>query len=43
MMRWLVGMTDSMDRSLSTLQEIVKGREDWHAAFCGFANNWTPN
>ena len=42
-MRWLDGIIDSMDTNLSTLQEIVKGREAWHATVCGFANNWTPN
>ena len=34
-MRWLDGITDSVDMSLSTLQEIVKVREDWRAAVHG--------
>ena len=34
-MRWLDGITDSMDMSLSKSQEIVKVREEWHAAIHG--------
>ena len=34
-MRWLDGISDSMDMSLSKFQEMVKDREDWHATVCG--------
>ena len=38
-MTWLVGLTDSMDMSLSKLLEIVKDREAWHAAVHGFTKS----
>ena len=38
-MRWLDGITDSMDVNLSNLQEIVKDREDWHATVHEVAKN----
>ena len=40
-MRWFDGIIDSMNMSLSKLQEMVMGREAWHAAIHGVAKVWT--
>ena len=40
-MSWLEAISDSMDMSLSKLQEMVKDREAWHAAVHGVTKSWT--
>ena len=41
-MRWIYGITDLMDMSLSELRELVMVRDVWRAAIHGFSKSWTP-
>ena len=40
-LRWLDGITDTMDMNLGKLQEMVRDREAWRAAVCGIEKSWT--
>ena len=40
-MKWLDGIIDSMDMSLSKVQEMVKDKEAWHASLHGVTKSWT--